>query len=66
MRDSERLLKASTPLPILRKQSEVKVYMGAGWEKGTVRESTREHLTVWLGRRNCSTTCRDARNIQPL
>lgn len=65
MKDPERLAKPAHPLPIYPRFKEVKVYMGAGWEKGSVMDSSRNHCTVRLGRRNATTTCRDARNIHP-
>ena len=67
MKESEqqRLSKLATPMPIFRRGTPVSVYMGAGWEKGTVTESTKDRCTVRLSRgTNRVRTCFDARNIK--
>lgn len=48
----------------LRKGTVVKVFMGAGWEKGTVVEWSIERVTVKLARGNRSTVCYDSRNLE--
>lgn len=61
----DRWQKKPHPMPIFRKGTTVKVQMGAGWSKGTVRSSDRDRCTVWLTREQKSTTTYDARNIYP-
>lgn len=53
------------PLPVFRKRDAVQVFMGAGWLKGTVLDSSRDRCTVWLGQAQRSTTVYDARNVRP-
>jgi hypothetical protein len=63
--EQKRLSKSPTPMPILRKGTPVSIYMGAGWEKGTVTDSTKRHCSVRLNRGTSRTkTCFDARNIK--
>jgi hypothetical protein len=62
-KEYERLSQPPHPLPILRKGTEVKVFCGAGWQKGKVVSSTRDFCTVYLSQGRRNTTCRDARNI---
>lgn len=63
--EQKRLSKSPTPMPILRKGTPVSIYMGAGWEKGTVTDSTKRHYSVRLNRGTSRTkTCFDARNIK--
>ena len=50
----------------LRRGHQVKVFMGAGWEKGTVQEWTKSRVTVRLARGNKTTVCHDARNLEIL
>ena len=38
--------------------------MGAGWSKGTVTHCDRDSVSVWLGREQRTTVCKDARNIR--
>ena len=69
MKESEqqRLAKPAHPLPVFRKGTPVSIYMGAGWEKGTVTESTKDRCTVRLSRGASRVrTCFDARNIKPI
>ena len=61
--EQERLQKRPHPLPVFPKGTAVKVYMGAGWAKGTVQQSDKDACTVWLPQLRKSTRCRDARNI---
>lgn len=46
----------------LRTGQQVKVFMGAGWQKGTIQSRDRESAVVRLDRR--STRCYDLRNLQ--
>ena len=64
-KELERLMKPAHPLPTFRKRSEVKVYCGAGWDKGVVEESSRDRCTVYISKRRKQVTCYDARNIEP-
>ena len=48
----------------LRKGSPVKVYVGSGWEKGTVTSWQKDRVTVRLNRGNKTVTCYDARNLE--
>ena len=50
----------------LRKGTNVKVFMGAGWEKGTVIQWEKSRCTVRLNRGNKTVVCHDARNLQTL
>jgi len=50
----------------LRKGTNVKVFMGAGWEKGTVVEWTKSRVTVRLKRGGKTVVCYDARNLEIL
>jgi hypothetical protein len=57
---------AQEPLPMrsMRKKTSVRVFMGAGWEKGTVVEWSAGGITVYLPRKKGNTTVRDNRNIK--
>ena len=48
----------------LRKGSPVKVFMGAGWEKGTVVQWAKDRVTVRLNRGNKTVVCHEARNLE--
>lgn len=50
----------------LRKGTNVKVFMGAGWEKATVVQWEKTRTTVKLVRGNKTVVCRDARNLEIL
>lgn len=52
------------PMRVMRKQTSVKVFMGAGWEKGTVVEWRANGTTVYLPRKKQTVTVRDNRNIK--
>lgn len=62
--EQERLQGPIKPLPVFTRGTAVKVYVGAGWAKGTVNESTRDVCSVWLTQQRRTTRCHDARNIQ--
>jgi hypothetical protein len=51
-------------MPLFTKGTQVEVYMGAGWLKGTVSQSDKERCSVWLGKLNRTTIVKDARNIK--
>ena len=48
----------------LRKGTQVKVFLGAGWEKGALVEWTKNRVVVRLARGNRNVTCYDARNLE--
>jgi len=50
----------------LRKGTNVKVFMGAGWEKGTVVQWESSRATVRLNRGSKTVVCHDARNLEIL
>jgi len=50
----------------LRKGTNVKVYVGSGWEKGVVVQWEKSRCTVRLNRGNKTVVCHDARNLQTL
>ena len=50
----------------LRKGTLVKVFVGAGWEKGTVTEWTKSRVSVRLNRGSRTVICHDARNLELL
>jgi hypothetical protein len=54
------------PLPVLERNQDVKIYMGAGWAKGTVICSDLDGCTVRLPQLQKTVRVRDARNIMPL
>ena len=62
--EQERLSGPIKPLPVFPRGTVVKVYIGAGWGKGTVQESSRDSCTIWLSQQRRTTRCHDARNIQ--
>lgn len=60
----ERMQQPSTPLPVLRKGTQVSVFLGAGWGKGTVEWSDKVRCVVFLKIGSRRVTCYDARNIK--
>ena len=50
----------------LRKGTQVKAYLGSGWEKGSIVEWTKNRVVVRLARGNRNVTVYDARNLQTL
>ena len=48
----------------LRKGTQVKVFIGAGWEKGSVVEWTKNRVVVRTNRGSRNVTCYDARNLE--
>ena len=50
----------------LRKGTNVKVFMGAGWEKGVVVQWDKSRVTIRLNRGSKTVVCHDARNLQIL
>ena len=61
---SERMQQAPTPLPIFRKGTIVKVFLGAGWSKGRVEHSDKTRCVVFLKIGSRRVTCYDARNLK--
>ena len=62
----ERMYGPTTFDMALRKGTPVKVFMGAGWEKGSVMEWTKNRVTVRLARGSKTVVCHDARNLEIL
>jgi hypothetical protein len=62
--DHERLSKPSFPLPILRRNTKVQVYLGAGWSTGYVLKSKQDSCQVTLTMGNRTITVFDARSIR--
>ena len=54
------------PLPMrsMRKGTNVKIFMGAGWAKGTVVSWSSSGITVYLAREKRTVTVRDNRNLK--
>ena len=63
---SERMQGSIVFTEALRKGTNVKVFMGAGWEKGVVTDWQKNRVTVRLNCGNKTVTCYDARNLQTL
>ena len=63
---SERMSGSIAFTEALRKGTNVKVFMGAGWEKGVVVHWEKSRCTVRLNRGNKTVVCHDARNLQTL
>ena len=61
---SERMSGSIVFTEALRKGTNVKVFMGAGWEKGVVVQWEKSRCTVRLSRGNKTVVCHDARNLQ--
>jgi hypothetical protein len=57
---------AQEPLPMrsMRKGTSVKIFMGAGWSKGTVVNWASSGITVYLAREKRTITVRDNRNLK--
>ena len=51
-------------MPQWPKGTQVQVYCGAGWSKGSVQHSSADAVSVWLGREQRTSVCKDARNIR--
>lgn len=66
VKKSERMLGPIDFQTALRKGTNVKVFMGAGWEKGTVMDWTKSRVTVRLNRGSKTVVCHDARNLEIL
>lgn len=60
---AERMYQPSTPLPIFRKGTLVKVYLGSGWGKGHVEYSDKVRCVVFIKIGSRRVICYDARNI---
>ena len=54
------------PLPMrsMKKGTQVRVFMGAGWDSGTVVQWSADGITVWLPRRAKTVNVRDNRNLK--
>ena len=64
LKASQRMEKPSYPLPVFRKGTIVKVFLGAGWGTGKVEYSDKDRCIVFLKIGSRRVTCYDARNIQ--
>jgi len=53
------------PLPVFRKGTSVKVFMGAGWQAASVTNSSRKRCEVKLKQGNKTVNVFDRRNIKP-
>ena len=63
---SERMYGSIEFQTALRKGTNVKVFIGAGWEKGTITDWQKNRVSVRLSRGNRTVTCYDARNLEVL
>ena len=63
---SERMSGSIVFTEALRKGTNVKVFMGAGWEKAVVVQWEKSRCTVRLNRGNKTVVCWDARNLEVL
>ena len=54
------------PMRLFARNTRVRVYMGSGWEQGTVVHSCRESCSVYIARRKKEVRVMDARNVLPL
>ena len=61
--EQQRLEMPAHPLPVLERNQGVKIFMGAGWAKGTVIRSDSDGCTVRLPQLQKTVRVRDARNI---
>jgi len=61
--EQQRLEMPAHPLPVLERNQDVKIYMGAGWAKGTVIRSDAGSCTVRLPQLQRTVRVFDARNI---
>jgi len=66
MKINERMAKSIAFQTALRKGTNVKIFMGAGWEKGVLIDWQKNRCTVRLNRGNKSVVCYDARNLEVL
>ena len=64
--EQQRLEMPAHPLPVFERNQDVKIFMGAGWAKGTVSRSDLDGCTVRLPQAQRTVRVRDARNIVPL
>ena len=60
----ERMQQPPTPLPVFRKGTPVKAFLGAGWSKGVVEYSDKVRCVVFLKIGSRRITVYDARNLQ--
>jgi len=63
MKALERMYKPATPMPIFRRGTAVKVFLGAGWGKGKVEYSDKVRCVVFIKIGSRRVICYDARNI---
>ena len=63
---SERMLGPIEFQTALRKGTSVKVFVGAGWEKGSIVEWSKNRVVVRAARGGRQIRCYDARNLEVL
>ena len=61
--EQQRLKMPAHPLPVLERNQDVRIFMGAGWAKGKVIRSDLDGCTVRLPQPQKTVRVRDARNI---
>ena len=66
MKKIERMYQPIEFQDALRRGTQVKVFLGAGYEKGTIVEWTKNRVVVRLARGNRNVVCYDARNLEVL
>lgn len=64
LKAAEWYLQPSQPMRSMRKGTNVKIFMGAGWAKGTVVNWASSGITVYLAREKRTVTVRDNRNLK--
>ena len=64
MKASEWMQQEPLPMRSIRKSTDVRVFMGAGWQSGKVVQWTKEGVTVWLTRAQRNVVVRDNRNLK--
>ena len=64
VKSAEWMQQEPRPMRSIRKLTEVRVFMGAGWQSGKVVQWTKEGITVWLSRAQKNVVVRDNRNIK--
>ena len=63
-KEGERLSGESCPMTIYRRDTLVQIYLGTGWAKGRVCESTKKHCSVRLLKDQRLVSCSDNRNLK--
>ena len=66
MKKIERMYQPIEFQDALRRGTQVKAYLGSGWEKGTVVEWAKNRVVVRLARGSRNVTVYDSRNLEVL